>query len=55
VVVAALLAVIRQDHNQQHCYRHAPTVKPEAANAVLSFWWWVGKHPKHVEPHKNVK
>jgi hypothetical protein len=24
------------DHNQQHCYRHAPTLKPEAANAVVS-------------------
>jgi hypothetical protein len=24
------------DHNQQRCYRHAPTVKPEAANKVLS-------------------
>jgi len=23
-------------HNQQRCYRHAPTVKPEAANAVVS-------------------
>jgi hypothetical protein len=25
------------DHDQQLCYHHAPTVKPEAANAVLSF------------------
>jgi len=24
------------DHNQQPCYRHAPTVKSEAANAVVS-------------------
>ena len=24
----------RPDHNQQHCYHHAPTVKPEAAAAV---------------------
>jgi hypothetical protein len=24
----------RPDHNQQHCYHHAPTVKPEAATAV---------------------
>jgi len=22
------------DHNQQHCYHHAPMVKPEAATAV---------------------
>jgi len=26
----------RPDHNQQHCYHHAPTVKPEAANAIVS-------------------
>ena len=24
------------DHDQHHCYHHAPTVKPEAANAVVS-------------------
>jgi len=24
----------RADHDQQHCYLHAPTVKPEAASAV---------------------
>jgi hypothetical protein len=23
------------NHNQQHCYHHAPTVKPEAATAVV--------------------
>jgi hypothetical protein len=42
------------DHNQQHCYRHAPTVKPEAANAAVSYWraW---RRPKHVERHINVK
>ena len=26
----------RTDHDQQHCYHHAPTVKPEAVNAVVS-------------------
>jgi len=26
----------RPDHDQQRCYRHAPKVKPEAANAVVS-------------------
>jgi len=36
VVVAALLVVVWPDHNQQRCYHHAPTVKPEAANAVVS-------------------
>jgi len=39
VVVAMLLFVVRPagwpDHNQQHCYYHAPTVKPEAATAVV--------------------
>ena len=25
----------RLDHDQQHCYHHAPTVKPEAATAVV--------------------
>jgi len=23
------------DHDQQRCYHHAPTVKPQAANAVV--------------------
>jgi len=42
------------DHDQQRCYRHAPTVKPEAANAVVSSWLWARKRPKHAEPHINV-
>jgi len=25
----------RPDHDQQHCYLHTPTVKPEAATAVV--------------------
>jgi hypothetical protein len=25
----------RPDHDQQHCYHHAPMVKPEAAAAVV--------------------
>jgi len=36
VAVAALLVVVLPDHNQQRCYHHTPTVKPEAANAVVS-------------------
>jgi len=39
-VVAALLVVvwpvIRPDHDQQRCYHRTPTVKPEAATAVVS-------------------
>jgi hypothetical protein len=38
VVIAVLLVVVgpvgRLDHDQQHCYHHVPTVKPEAATAV---------------------
>jgi hypothetical protein len=35
VVVAVLLVVVGPDHGQQHCYHHAPTVKLEAATAVV--------------------
>ena len=38
VVIAVLLVVVgpgRSDHDQQHCYHNAPTVKPEAATAVV--------------------
>jgi len=28
-------AADRPDHDQQHGYHHAPTVKPEAATAVV--------------------
>jgi hypothetical protein len=35
VVVAVLLVVIMPDHDQQHCYHHAPKIKPEAATAVV--------------------
>jgi hypothetical protein len=36
-VVAVLLVMVwpgRPDHDQQHCYHHAPTVKPEAVTAA---------------------
>jgi hypothetical protein len=39
VVVAVLLFVVGPaggaDYDQQHCYHHAPTVKLEAATAVV--------------------
>jgi hypothetical protein len=39
--VGALLVVVWQvhlpDHNQQRSNSHAPTVKPEAVNAIVSF------------------
>jgi len=36
VVGRGLAGYNRPDHDQQHCYHNAPTVKPEAVNAVLS-------------------
>jgi hypothetical protein len=36
LVIAVLLVVFWPDHDQQHCYHHVPTVKPEAVNAVVS-------------------
>jgi hypothetical protein len=44
------------DHDQQHCYQHAPKVKPEATNAVVSSLM-MGEEAleKHVEPHIKVK
>jgi hypothetical protein len=35
-----IIRSILPDHDQQRCYRHAPKVKPEAANAVVSSSWW---------------
>jgi hypothetical protein len=35
VVVAVLLVVVGSDHDQQHCYYHDPTVKPDTATAVV--------------------
>jgi hypothetical protein len=28
----------RPDYDQQHCYHHVPTVKPEAAASLLHFF-----------------
>jgi len=57
VVVAALSVVVwpvnRPDDDQQHCYHHAPTVKPEAVNAIVSSWWWAWRRLKHFEQHKT--
>jgi hypothetical protein len=35
MVGTVLLFVVGTDHDQQHCYQHAPTVKPEAATAIV--------------------
>jgi hypothetical protein len=34
-VVDVLLVAVRADRDQQHCYHHAPKVKPGAATAVI--------------------
>ena len=39
----------RSDHDQKHCYHHSPTVKPEAATAVVELLMMGMKMPKHVE------
>jgi hypothetical protein len=50
VVVAVLLVVVgpagRPDHNQQHCYHHFPTVKPEAATAIVELLMMGVKTPE---------
>jgi hypothetical protein len=50
MVIAELLFVVgqanRPDHDQQHCYRHTPTVKPEAATAVVEFLMMGVKTPE---------
>jgi hypothetical protein len=34
-VLLVVVQPVRSDHDQQHCYHHSPTVKPEAAPAVV--------------------
>jgi hypothetical protein len=50
VVMAVLLVVVgpadRPDHDQQHWYHHAPTVKPEAATAVVELLMMGGRTPE---------
>jgi len=36
----------RPDHDQQHCYHHAPTVKPKAATAVIELLMMGVRTPK---------
>jgi hypothetical protein len=49
-VVAVLFVVVepvnRPDHDQQHCYHHAPKVKPEAAVAVVELLMMGVKTPE---------
>jgi hypothetical protein len=49
-VIAVLLFVVgpagRPDYDQQHCYHHAATVKPEAATAVVVLLIMVVRTPE---------
>jgi hypothetical protein len=36
----------RPDHDQQHCYHHATTVKPEAATAVVELLMMGARTPE---------
>jgi hypothetical protein len=36
----------RPDHDEQHCYHHTPTVKPEAATAVVELLMMGVKTPE---------
>jgi len=48
-VVAGRCQVIgrgQADHEQQHCYLHTPTVKPEAATAVVELLMMGMRMPK---------
>jgi hypothetical protein len=46
VVVAVLLVVVGPNHDQQYCYHHAPTVKPEIATAVVELLMMGVRTPK---------
>jgi len=42
-------------HEQQHCYHHAPTLKPEAATAVVEPLMMGVKTPETSRAVHNVK
>ena len=50
VVLTVLLVVVgpagQPDHYQQHCYHHAPTVKPESATAVVELLMMGARTPE---------
>jgi len=49
VVIAVLLVMVgpgRTAHDQQHCYHHAPKVKPEAATAVVELLMMGARTPE---------
>jgi hypothetical protein len=50
-----LLDVNRPDHDLQHCYHNAPTVKPEAATATVKLLMMGVRTPENVELYINIK
>jgi len=49
MVIAALMVMVgpgRPDHDHQHCYHHAPNIKPEAAAAVVELLMLGVRTPK---------
>jgi len=45
----------RPDHDQQHCYYHVPTVKPEAATAVVELLVMGMRTPDTCWAVNNIK
>jgi hypothetical protein len=58
VEVGVLLVVVGPDrpyHDQQHSYLHTPTVKPEAATAVVELLMMGGPvRPDHYQQHSYL-
>jgi hypothetical protein len=55
VLLVVVGPVNRPEHDQQHCYHHPPTVKPEAATAVVELLMMGVRTTKHVELYINFK
>jgi hypothetical protein len=45
-VLLVVVGPFRPDHDQQHCYHNTPTVKPEAAAAVVKLLMMGVRRPK---------
>jgi len=45
-VIAVLLVVAGPGHDQQCCYHYAPTIKPEAATAVVELLMMAVRTPE---------
>jgi hypothetical protein len=50
--LSLLDAVASSNLSVQQAFIYA---KPEAANAVLSSWWWAVCRPKYIEPHLIIE